>query len=425
MVRRQQAGLRKKSPAMDQISAIEDVLLDLRCANDPSLGALRTEVRQFCAERLPADIRRKVLLNEHVDKADHIRWHRILHEGGLLVAHWPPEHGGRGWTRLQRWIFENEIYRAGSPWLVPFGITYVAPVIYTYGNAAQKQRWLVPTAESRIWWAQGYSEPGAGSDLAQLRCLAVRDGNEYVVTGQKTWTTMAQWADMMFTLVRTDIRARPQSGISFLLIDLTSPGVTVRPIATIDGGSHINEIFLDAVRVPAENLVGSEGDGWTYAKFLLGNERLLAAEIGKAYRLMKRLDTFLSSPSTDGRPLSNDPTWQRRKATLEARILGLESLSYDLLAQAEAGRDPGAFASVLKLVGSELTQAITGTIVDLLGRNGLCLQTDAGIAYGEANDLLPEGGCGAIAEYLYDRAATIYGGSSEIQRNILSKALGL
>lgn len=321
---------------------------------------------------------------------------------------------------MQRWIFENEIYRAGSPWLVPFGITYVAPILYTFGNDEQKRRWLALTAESAIWWAQGYSEPGAGSDLAQLRTRATRDGPDYVVNGQKTWTTMAQWADMMFALVRTGTNERPQAGISFLLIDLASPGVTVRPIATIDGDAHVNEVFLDNVRVPAENLVGVEGGGWTYAKLLLGNERLLAAEIGKAHRLMAQLDGFLVQASSRGRPLAEDQTWRRRKAGLEARILGLESLSYDLLAQAEAGRDPGAIASVLKLIGSDLIQAITGTMIDILGRSGLALPSEMPTVS------TTEGGTGAIAEYLYDRAVTIYGGSSEIQRNIISKAvLGL
>jgi alkylation response protein AidB-like acyl-CoA dehydrogenase len=174
------------------MSAIGDILLDLRCAADPSLGELRSEVRRFCADHLPDDIRRKVRLNHPLQKDDHLVWHRLLHAAGLLIAHWPGEYGGRGWTRLQRWIFENEIYRAGSPWLVPFGITYVAPVIYTYGHEDQKRRWLGPTANSEIWWAQGYSEPGAGSDLARLRTKAVRDGDHYVVSGQKTWTTMAQ-----------------------------------------------------------------------------------------------------------------------------------------------------------------------------------------------------------------------------------------
>jgi alkylation response protein AidB-like acyl-CoA dehydrogenase len=217
---------------------------------------------------------------------------------------------------------------------------------------------------------------------------------------------------MMFALVRTGGDGRPQSGISFLLIDLGSPGVTVRSVATIDGEPHLNEIFLDEVRVPVENRVGEEGGGWTYAKFLLGNERLLAAEIGKAHRLMAQLSGFLR----DG--FTGDPTWRRRVAGLEARILGLESLSYDLLAQAEAGRDPGAMASVLKLVGSDLIQAITSAMMDALGPHGLSLPGE--------DDVLPEGGSGAIAEYLYDRAATIYGGSSEIQRNIIAKAvLGL
>jgi alkylation response protein AidB-like acyl-CoA dehydrogenase len=395
----------------DGRSTLSDIIGDLECREDDALDSVRQEARSFCRDRLPPDIRRKVLHNEHLTKEDHLRWHEILAKAGLLVAHWPVEHGGRGWNRLQRWIFENEIYRAGSPWLVPFGITYVAPVIQTYGSHAQQQRWLPDIANARCWWAQGYSEPDAGSDLAAVRTRAVRDGDHYVVNGQKTWTTMAQWADMMFALVRTSDAARPQHGISFLLIDMRSPGVSVRPIETIDGEHHINEIFLDDVRVPVENLVGDEGGGWTYAKFLLGNERLLAAEVGKAQRLMARLDALMSD-STNGIPLMQDVSWRRRRADLDTRLLALEALGYELLSLAEAGRDPGALASLLKIVGSELIQSITGATLDILARQGLPLPANqAG---------------GAVAEYLYDRAATIYGGSSEIQRNILAKAvLGL
>ncbi|MDX3899146.1 MAG: acyl-CoA dehydrogenase family protein [Sphingobium sp.] len=407
-------------------TSLRDIMVDLKCAADPALAALRDEVRSLCRERFPADIRSKVCLNRHLGKDDHIRWHRILHEAGLFVAHWPRKYGGQGWTRLQRWIFENEIYRAGSPWLVPFGITYLAPVVYTFGNDEQKRRWLGPTAQSEIWWAQGYSEPNAGSDLASVRTRAVRDGDHYVVSGQKTWTTMAQWADMMFTLVRTDDSARPQHGISFLLIDMHSPGVSVRPIETIDGECHINEIFLDEVRVPVENLVGKEGGGWSYAKFLLGNERLLAAEVGKAQRLMGQLDGFMADVLPGGSRLSDDLSWRRRRAELESRIIALESLSYDLLGQAEAGRDPGALASILKIVGSELIQAITATQIDALGKRGLTVSHGMLCGDDAVGDRLPAGGSGAITEYLYDRAATIYGGSSEIQRNILAKAvLGL
>ncbi|WP_310531416.1 acyl-CoA dehydrogenase family protein [Novosphingobium sp.] len=365
-------------------------------------------------------MRSKVLLGEHLSREDHLRWHGILAEGGLLVAHWPEEWGGRGWTRLQRWVFENELYRAGSPWLVPFGITYVAPVIYTFGNAAQKARWLGPIARAETWWAQGYSEPGAGSDLAAVRTTAVRDGAHYVVNGQKTWTTMAHWANWMFALVRTDSSVAPQRGISFLLIDMASPGVSVRPIGTIDGEHHINEIFLEDVRVPTENLIGEEGGGWTYAKFLLGNERLLAAEVGRAQRLMVQLQHFLQTPLRDGRVLAADLGWKRRCAGLEARILGVESLSYDLLAQAQSGRDPGALASVLKVLGSELIQSITSAQVDALGAGGLAHHIPGSSL---PADRLPLGGAGAIDGHLHDRAATIYGGSSEIQRNILAKVV--
>jgi len=389
-------------------------------------SGLRAEVRAFCDEHLPEDIRTKVLLNQHVSKGDHVRWQKILHAKGWHTGHWPREHGGLGWSRLQRWLFEDELYRQGSPWLVPFGVTYVAPVLYTFGTAEQCARWLAPTADSSIWWAQGYSEPNAGSDLANLSTTAVRDGDDYIVNGQKIWTTMAGWADMIFILARTSKDARPQSGISFLLVDLASPGVTVRPIRSIDLDHHLHEIFFEDVRVPAANLVGTEGGGWTYAKFLLGNERLLSAEVGKARRMMDTLRGLCGSILEAGRPLIAKESWQRRLAALEARTLGVEAVCMELFAQAEAGADPGAKASLLKIMGSELLQAISATTIDALGRTGLSYQTEALDPCWSGPLAAPRGAAGAVNEYLHGRAVTIYGGSNEIQRNIIAKAvLGL
>lgn len=390
------------------------------------LAEFREEVSEFCQTSLPADIRSKVLLNQHLEKSDFVRWMQILNRKGWLVGHWPVEHDGLGWSRLQRWVFENALYRAGSPWLAPFGITYVGPVIYTFGNEAQKRRWLKPTAAHDLWWAQGYSERGAGSDLANLQTSAVRDGDHYVVTGHKIWTSMARWADMMFTLVRTDPTAKPQSGISFLLIDLKSPGVSIRPIRSINLADDLNEVFLDEVRVPAENLVGDEGGGWTYAKFLLDNERLISAEVGKAERLMAQLRFFLAEVREGGAPLAESRGWIHRMGELELKLMSLVSLCRRMFGELEAGNDPGLSASMLKIVSAELLQAISSAHVDALSHGGLSFQAEALVAGSQAPLVAPEGAAGAVSEYLFGRVYSIWGGSSEVQRNIIAKAvLGL
>ena len=405
-----------------------DSLLELSSGGCTNLSDFRDEVRTFCELSLPADTRAKVLAGAQIGKEDHLRWHKILAERGWLIGHWPVEHGGHGWSRLQRWVFENELYRAGSPWLIPFGVTYVGPVIYQHGSEEQKQRFLGPIRDAQTWWAQGYSEPGSGSDLASLKTSAVRDGNEYVVNGQKVWTTMAHWADFMFTLVRTDPDVAAQKGISFLLLDLKSPGVTVRPIRSIDGDDHLNEVFLENVRVPVANLVGVEGQGWTYAKELLDNERLLAAEVGKARRLMAQLEEILETVQSGGEPLSAQSMWRRRTAELSARTLSLECLAYEFFRDAEAGNDPGPAASTLKIIGSDLMQAISLALLEAVGHESLGYRNEAlgGTGATLANSARDLHAGGVLAEYLYGRAYTIYGGTSEIQRNIISKAvLGL
>ncbi|WP_313802964.1 acyl-CoA dehydrogenase family protein [Sphingobium sp.] len=390
------------------------------------LSDFRDEVAEFCKTRLPADIRSKVLLNQHLDKTDFVRWMRILQEKGWLIGHWPQEYGGQGWSHLKRWLFENELYRAGSPWLAPFGITYVGPVIYNFGNDAQKRRWLEPTISHDIWWAQGYSERSAGSDLANLQTRAVRDGDHYVVSGHKIWTSMAQWADMMFTLVRTDPDAKPQCGISFLLIDLKSPGVSIRPIKSINLVEDLNEVFLDEVRVPVENLVGEEGGGWTYAKFLLDNERLISAEVGKAQRLMAQLRFFLSEIRQGSVTLAETQAWRQRMGELELKLMSLVSLCNRMFSELEMGNDPGLSASMLKIVSAELLQAISGAHVDALSQGGLSFQAEALVPGDSAPLVSPEGAAGAVGEYLFGRVYSIWGGSSEVQKNILAKAvLGL
>lgn len=390
------------------------------------LAEFRLEVAEFCKQSLPADIRSKVLLNQHLEKSDFVRWMKILHEKGWLIGHWPIEHGGLGWSRLQRWVFENELYRAASPWLAPFGITYVGPVIYSFGTEEQKRRWLAPTANHDLWWAQGYSERGAGSDLANLQTRAVRDGDHYIVSGHKIWTSMAQWADMMFTLVRTDPDAKPQRGISFLLIDLKSPGVSIRPIKSINLVEDLNEVYLDDVRVPVANLIGQEGGGWTYAKFLLDNERLISAEVGKADRLMAQLRFFLGEVRDGGTPLAESRAWRQRMGELDLKRMSLVSLCRKMFTELSMGNDPGVSASMLKIGSAELLQAISGAHIDALSQSGLSFQAEALIPGSDIPTVAPVGGAGAVGEYLFGRVYSIWGGSSEVQRNIIAKAvLGL
>ena len=317
--------------------------------------------------------------------------------------------------------------KAGAPWLVPFGTTMVGPVIYTFGTEAQKQQYLPAIRRNETWWCQGYSEPGAGSDLASLRTQAVRDGDDYIVNGQKTWTTLAHWADMMFCLVRTDPDVKKQDGISFLLINMNTPGITVKPIVSIDMSHHLNEVFFDDVRVPRANLVGEENKGWTYAKFLLANERVGVAETGKFKRYIAQYRQLLQQTHCAGRPLIEDQEFRTQLADLRTRLSALEALVADQLSSAATTDTPSMIgASALKIRGSELQQAILESIMEVLGYHGLAYETDALLAGWNADLVGPQTSAGLIHEHLYRRAATIYGGSSEVQRSIIAKAaLGL
>ena len=387
--------------------------------------AFRAEVRDF-AGSLPAALRHKVMNNLKLEKDDFLSYLGLLAERGWIVGHWPVEYGGCDWTPLQRFIFEEETSEAGAPWLIPFGVNYVGPILYTFGSQAQKDFFLPRIRSCQDWWAQGYSEPGAGSDLAGLNTRAVRDGDHYVVTGQKMWTTYVQWADWIFCLVRTSQEDRPQKGISFLLIDMKSPGITIRPIVTMDMCHDVNEVFFDQVRVPVENLVGNEGGGWTYAKVLLSNERVLVAEVGRSTRQLRRLDTLATSNLRNGQPLRDYPPFARRLAELKLRHFVLQSTCYQAVADAMGGSEPGAEASLMKIRGSELQQDIAEAMVDALGLAGIVYDAadleDMGQAPGEGPFEAP----GILKDHLHGRAATIYGGSNEIQRNIIAKlALGL
>jgi alkylation response protein AidB-like acyl-CoA dehydrogenase len=383
-------------------------------------SAFRDEVRSFVAENYPAEMR---VPNPETDltKEQSLLWHRILYKKGWIAPLWPKEYGGTGWTITQRYIFEQETSRAGTLPPLAFGLTMVGPVIYTFGNDAQKRQFLPRILSGEDWWCQGYSEPGAGSDLASLRTRAVRSADHYIVNGHKTWTTLAQHAEWMFCLVRTNPQAKPQSGISFLLIDMKTPGITVRPITTIDGSHEINDVFLEEVRVPRENLIGEENKGWTYAKFLLGNERTSMAGTGRSRRHLERLKNIARAEFADD---AGALDVAKDIAKLEIDLLALEATEARMISQLSRGKDPGAAASLLKIRGTEISQRIADLTHRAVGQYGLALRGHS--AGGNIFAPGPQYAHTATEKYLNTRKLSIYGGSNEIQRNIIAKAvLGL
>jgi alkylation response protein AidB-like acyl-CoA dehydrogenase len=387
--------------------------------------AFRDQVRAFLEAELPSDLQHKVLNHLRLSKDDYVRWHKILARQGWVAPGWPREFGGPGWTPAQRHIFEEECARAGTPPVMPFGVNMVAPVIMAFGNQAQKDHYLPRILSCEDWWCQGYSEPGAGSDLASLKTTAVRgrdeDGDHYIVNGQKTWTTLAQHADMIFCLVRTDPSVRKQEGISFLLIDMKTPGITVRPIIMLDEDHEVNEVFFDNVRVPAENLVGQENRGWTYAKYLLGHERTGIAAVGRSKRELARLKRMAGREQKNGRPLIEDPLFAAKVAELEIELMALETTVLRVLAQ--AGKAPGPEASVLKVRGTEIQQRLTELIVEAAGP--MALPFDAAYLEGETEHSSFDDDFAAplLPHYFNYRKTSIYGGSNEIQRNIISQMI--
>lgn len=389
--------------------------------------AFRAEVREFVAARLPPDIRRRVEGGLALGREDYVTWHRILYEKGWAAPAWPREHGGPGWTPVQRYLFDSEIAAADAPRVMPFGVSMVGPVIFTFGDDAQKARFLPRILSADDWWCQGYSEPGAGSDLAGLRTRAVRDGDDYVVTGQKTWTTSAQWADWIFCLVRTDPDApKPQQGISFLLIDMRSPGVDVRPIVTIDGGQEVNDVFFDEVRVPVRNLVGEENRGWTYAKFLLSFERAGIADVGRSRKQLARLKQVARSEKTNGRPLAGDHRFREKIASVEIDLLALEFTELRALSRRAAGKEPGTEANILKIRGTEVQQRLTELHLEAVGAYANPYIPDALRDGWNEEPVGPDYAAGAAPRYFNWRKASIYGGTNEIQKGILAKfVLGL
>jgi len=393
-------------------------------AYSPEELAFRDEVRAFMKVRLPADIARKVLEHRRLEKSDYVRWQDILAEQGWLAGHWPVEYGGRGWTPVQNHIFDEETAAAGAPRLIPFGLNMVAPVIMAYGSPWQKEHYLSRIRTNQDWWCQGYSEPGSGSDLASLKTRAVREGDHYVVNGQKTWTTLAQHADMIFCLVRTDTTVKKQEGISFLLIDMHSPGITVRPILTLDEDREVNEVFFEDVKVPVADLVGDEGKGWTYAKYLLGHERTGIAGVGASKRELATLRQIARQQLKNGRPLADDPGFAARVAQVEIELLALEMTVMRVLAS--RGKAPGPEASILKIKGTEIQQALTELMMEALGPYALPFRPEAMTLDAEDEPVGPEYAAPLAARYFNYRKVTIYGGSNEIQRNIIAQmVLGL
>ncbi len=382
--------------------------------------AFRDDVRAFLDAELPDDLRRKVLGHLRLDKDDYVRWHRILARRGWAAPGWPREYGGPGWTPVQRHLFEEECALAGTPQVLPFGVNMVAPVIMAFGSQQQKDHYLPRILSCEDWWCQGYSEPGAGSDLAALKTSAVRDGDHYVVNGQKTWTTLAQHADMIFCLVRTDTAVRKQEGISFLLIDMRSPGVTVRPIVTLDEEHEVNEVFFDDVRVPAENLVGAENKGWTYAKYLLGHERTGIAAVGRSKRELAGLKRLALREHKDGRPLLHDPLFAAQVADVEIELMALEMTVLRVVARADAA--PGPEASMLKIRGTEIQQRLSELMLEAAGP--LALAFDPAYLAGKApRAVVDDAAAPLLGNYFNNRKTSIYGGSNEIQRNIIAQMI--
>ena len=388
----------------------------MRLQLSPELEAFREEMRTFFTTQVPQEIRDHVAAHRELSKDDYVSAQRILNAAGLAVPHWPAEWGGRDWTPLQRHIWREEMQLACVPEPLAFNASMIGPVLAAFGNQEQKERFLPKTANLDIWWCQGFSEPDAGSDLASLRTTAVRDGDDWVVNGQKTWTTLGQYADWIFCLCRTDPAAeKKQRGISLLVFPMDSPGVTLRPIELIDGGFEVNEVFFEDVRVPAENLVGEENRGWDYAKFLLGNERVGIARVGATKRMIAQAKEHARDITVGGRPLADDPRMAARIAELENELLALELTALRVVATSADGK-PHPASSVLKLRGSELQQRATELVVDIAGPLSVASFAD------EGSDV-PDWARAATPHYLNYRKVSIYGGSNEVQRTIIAGSI--
>jgi alkylation response protein AidB-like acyl-CoA dehydrogenase len=382
--------------------------------------SFREEVRAFVKAKLPADIRKKVELGLRLERADYVTWFRILQERGWLTPGWPVAHGGPGWTHVQRYIFDEETLLGGAPRIIASGIQMLAPVLLAFGTDEQKQKYLPDILHSNTWWAQGFSEPNAGSDLAAVRTTAVLepDGKHFVVNGHKVWTSYAHWCSMMFALVKTDpSAAKPQEGISFLLIDMNTPGLTVRPIRMLEGGSDLNECYLDNVRVPVENLVGELNKGWSYGKYLLGHERTGIAGIGSCKQQLARANALARQQG-----LGSDVLLQSKLTQFEIELMALEFTALRLLSAHQQSKTPAVEASMLKVRGTELRQAIYETLVDIAGPDAVPFSLEAQFLEQLETAAQHESMVSLAANCLDSRKVTIYGGTNEVQRNLIAKA---
>ncbi len=382
----------------------------------------RKEVRAFIHDNYPVTDRKKSF--DDLTKEEFLAWHKILHKQGWVAPAWPEQYGGTGWTPTQRYIWSEENARADAIMPLPFGLAMVGPVIYTFGSQDQKDRFLPKILSGEEWWCQGYSEPGAGSDLASLKTTAVRDGDHYILNGQKTWTTLAQHADWGFFLCRTDPNAKkPQEGISFILVDMKTPGIEVRPIITIDGGHEVNETWLTDVRVPVENLVGTENQGWTYAKFLLAHERSGIAGVARSKRGVERIRQMATQERYNGDTLMSDPDFVRKLTQLEIDLTALEFTELRTLAGEAQGKGPGPESSVLKIKGTEIQQRITELVMEASGIYAAPYYRGFPEGAGNEFNIGPDYATHSAPTYFNMRKTSIYGGSNEIQRNIISKMI--
>ncbi|WP_299351000.1 acyl-CoA dehydrogenase family protein [uncultured Shimia sp.] len=395
--------------------------MDLNYTDDQQ--AFRAEVREWLAETLPREMSEKVRLGKRLTKQDSESWHTMLNTRGWLAPNWPREYGGAEWDAVQRQIFEDECCRAHAPRVVPFGLSMLAPVLMAFGSEEQRQRFLPRILNGKDWWCQGYSEPGAGSDLAAVKTRAEREGDHYVVNGQKTWTTLGQHANWIFCLVRTDPDVKKQEGISFLLIDMTTPGITVRPIVLVDGGAEVNEVFFDNVRVPAENLVGEENKGWTYAKYLLTHERTNIAGVGFSNAALETVKEVASKVQAGGAPLIQNPHFAARLAQVEIDLMAMATTNLRVVSAAAKGQAPGAESSMLKVKGTVIRQELTSLLRRAVGPDALPFQADYLEGGDNAEMMGPEHAATSAPSYFNNRKLSIFGGSNEVQRTIITKAI--
>jgi alkylation response protein AidB-like acyl-CoA dehydrogenase len=396
-------------------------IMDLSYTKDDL--AFRDEVQGFIREKFPPEIRAAVQRSSYVPKEHMVRWQKLLHDRGWIAPNWPVEYGGTGWTPMQKHIYAEEYQAADCPKISSFGITMVGPVIYTYGTEAQKKQHLPSILNSDVFWCQGYSEPGSGSDLASLQTKAVLDGDHYVVNGQKIWTSQAHRADWIFCLVRTNSDVKKQEGITFLLIDMRTDGVTVKPIISMDGRHYLNEVFFDDARVPVSNRIAEENKGWTYAKYLLGHERAGIAQVAKHKRTIERVREIGCQESANGAVLLDDPAFQARLMNVEVSLRALEITNLRMQANISAGKSPGDGSSTLKINGTQIEQELNEILVQALGYYGLPYSIEQFKPDSNEPPIGPDYATGLMADRLLRRAASIYGGSNEIQKNIIAKRI--